>query len=133
MLRMLRVYCLQQWYGLADEALEDALYDSQSLQGFARIDLVAEGVPDATTLLIFRRLLESHNLCYGIFAAINADLSARGAALHQEQRQATRPGNASDKKGQSIAFRSGSGQQTKICPLLNSRRHAKLGAFPTAC
>ena len=89
--RMLRVYCLQQWYGLADEALEDALYDSQSLQGFARIDLVAEGVPDATTLLIFRRLLEPHNLCYGIFTAINADLSARGAALHQEQRQAPRP------------------------------------------
>ena len=103
--RMLRVYCLQQWYGLAHEALEDPLYDSQSFQGFARIDLVAEGVPDATTLLIFRRLLESHNLCYGIFAAINADLSARGAALHQEQRQATRPGNASDKKGQSMAFR----------------------------
>ena len=76
--RMLRVYCLQQWYGLADEALEDALYDSQSLQGFARIDLVAEGVPEATTLLIFRRLLEPHNLCYGIFAAINADLTTRG-------------------------------------------------------
>lgn len=131
--RMLRVYFLQQWYGLADEALEDALYDSQSLQGFARIDLVAERVAEATTLLIFRRLLEPHNLCYGIFAAINADLSARGAALHQEQRQATRPGNASDKKGQSMAFRSGSGKQTKICPLLNSRRHAKLGAFPTAC
>ena len=49
--RMLRVYFLQQWYGLADEALEDALYDSQALQRFARIDLSAEGVPDATTLL----------------------------------------------------------------------------------
>ena len=44
--RMLRVYFLQQWYGLADEALEDALYDSQALQGFARIELAAEGVPD---------------------------------------------------------------------------------------
>ena len=43
--RMLRVYFLQQWYALADEALEDALYDSQALQGFARIDLHAEGVP----------------------------------------------------------------------------------------
>ena len=49
--RMLRVYFLQQWYGLADEALEDALYDSQALQGFASIDLAAGGVPDATTLL----------------------------------------------------------------------------------
>src|SRR5471032_765188 len=46
--RMLRVYFLQQWYGLADEALEDALYDSQALRGFARSDLAAEGVPDAT-------------------------------------------------------------------------------------
>ena len=42
------VYFLQQWYGLADEALEDALYDSQALRDFARIDLAAEGVPDAT-------------------------------------------------------------------------------------
>ena len=48
--RMLRVYFLQQWYGLADEALEDALYDSQALQGFARLDLQAEGVPDATLI-----------------------------------------------------------------------------------
>ena len=44
--RMLRVYFLQQWYDLADEALEDALYDSQALQGFARIDLAGGGVPD---------------------------------------------------------------------------------------
>jgi IS5 family transposase len=79
--RMLRVYFLQQWYGLADEALEDALYDSQALQSFARIDLAAEGVPDATTLLKFRRLLESHDLCQGLFAAINADLTARGLLL----------------------------------------------------
>jgi len=81
--RMLRVYFLQQWYGLADEALEDALYDSQALQSFARIDLAAEGVPDATTLLKFRRLLESHDLCQGLFAAINADLTARGLLLRE--------------------------------------------------
>jgi IS5 family transposase len=79
--RMLRVYFLQQWYGLADEALEDALYDSQALQGFARIELAAEGVPDATTLLKFRRLLETHDLCKGLFTAINADLTARGLLL----------------------------------------------------
>ncbi len=81
--RMLRVYFLQQWYGLADEALEDALYDSQALQGFARIDLAAGGVPDATTLLKFRRLLETHDLCKGLFAAINADLTARGLLLRE--------------------------------------------------
>ena len=81
--RMLRVYFLQQWYGLADEALEDALYDSQALRGFARIDLAGEGVPDATTLLKFRRLLETHDLCKGLFAAINADLTARGLLLRE--------------------------------------------------
>ena len=81
--RMLRVYFLQQWYALADEALEDALYDSQALQGFARIDLQAEGVPDATTRLKFRRLLETHALCKGLFTAIHADLTARGLLLRE--------------------------------------------------
>ena len=81
--RMRRVYFLQQWYALADEALEDALYDSQARQGFARIDLQAKGVPDATTLLKFRRLLETHDLCQGLFAAINADLTARGLLLRE--------------------------------------------------
>ena len=81
--RMLRMYFLQQWYGLADEALEDALYDSQARRGFARMDLAAEGVPDATTLLKFRRLLETHDLCQGLFTAINADLTARGLLLRE--------------------------------------------------
>jgi len=64
-------------------ALEDALYDSQALQRFARIDLAAEGVPDATTLLNFRHLLETHDLCKGLFTAINADLAARGLLLRE--------------------------------------------------
>jgi IS5 family transposase len=81
--RMLRVYFLQQWYALADEALEDALYDSQALQRFARIELDAEGVPDATTLLKFRHLLERHDLCKALFTAINADLAARGLLLRE--------------------------------------------------
>jgi IS5 family transposase len=79
--RMLRVYFLQQWYGLADEAIEDAIYDSQAMRGFARIDLAADGVPDATTLLKFRRLLETNDLCKGIFKAINEDLTARGLMM----------------------------------------------------
>jgi len=79
--RMLRVYFLQQWYGLADEAIEDAIYDSQAMRGFARIDLAADGVPDATTLLKFRRLLETNDLCKGLFQAINADLAARGLMM----------------------------------------------------
>jgi transposase, IS5 family len=81
--RMLRVYFLQQWYGLADEAMADAIYDSQAMRGFARIDLVADGVPDATTLLKFRRLLETNDLCKGLFHAINADLAARGLMMRE--------------------------------------------------
>ena len=81
--RMLRVYFLQQWYGLADEAIEDAIYDSQAMRGFARIDLSADGVPDATTLLKFRRLLETHDLCKGLFNAINADLAHRGLMMRE--------------------------------------------------
>src|ERR1700727_1920566 len=56
--RMLRIYFLQQWYGLADEALEDAIYDSQAMRIFVGVDLSTEAVPDATTVLKFRRLLE---------------------------------------------------------------------------
>ena len=56
--RMLRIYFLQQWYALADEALEDAIYDSQAMRDFVGIDLAIESVPDATTLLRFRHLLE---------------------------------------------------------------------------
>src|SRR5277367_4324883 len=73
--RMLRVYFLQQWYGLADEALEDAIYDSQALRIFVGIDLSTEAVPDATTLLKFRRLLEEHHLTQQILAEVVALLS----------------------------------------------------------
>ena len=59
---MLRLHFLAQWYALADEALEDALYDSQAPRNFAGIDLGSEAVPDATTLPGFRHLLERHDL-----------------------------------------------------------------------
>lgn len=77
--RMLRVYFLQQWYALADEALEDALYDSQALRAFAGSD----AVPDATTLLQFRHLLERHRLTQAIFAEVNAHLGERGLLLRE--------------------------------------------------
>jgi IS5 family transposase len=79
--RMLRIYFLQQWYTLADEALEDALYDSQALRTFAGIDLSAESVPDATTLLGFRHLLEEHALGPEIFQEVNAHLSERALLM----------------------------------------------------
>lgn len=81
--RMLRMYFLQQWFGLADEALEDAIYDSQSMREFVGIDLARESVPDATTLLKFRRLLEQHQLTAQLFEGINAHLSERGLLLRE--------------------------------------------------
>jgi IS5 family transposase len=81
--RMLRIYFLQQWYTLADEALEDALYDSQALRTFAGLDLSADGVPDATTLLNFRHLLEAHHLTAAIFAAITAHLGEHNLLMKE--------------------------------------------------
>ena len=75
--RMLRIYFLQQWYGLSDEGLEDAIYDIQSMRLFAGIDLGADAVPDATTLLNFRHLLEEHGLTKAIFLEVNALLGER--------------------------------------------------------
>jgi IS5 family transposase len=79
--RMLRMYCLQQWYGLADEALEDALYDSQALRDFVGVDLSRESVPDATTLLKFRRLLQDNDLTRALFDEINAHLAEQGLLM----------------------------------------------------
>jgi IS5 family transposase len=81
--RMLRVYFLQQWYGLADEALEDALYDSQALRGFVGIDLNRDPVPDATTLLKFRRWLERHELTRVLFEEVGTVLEERGLLMRQ--------------------------------------------------
>jgi transposase, IS5 family len=81
--RMLRVYFVQQWYGLSDEGLEDALYDSQALRGFAGIELNRDPVPDATTVLHFRHWLESHELTKGMFEEVRAMLEERGLLMRQ--------------------------------------------------
>jgi IS5 family transposase len=81
--KMLRMCFLQLWYALADEALEDALYDSQALRSFAGIDLGCEAVPDATTLLHFRHLLEAHDLAKAIFEELNAMLAERGILMRE--------------------------------------------------
>src|SRR3954453_978331 len=81
--RMLRVYFVQQWYGLADEAVEDALYDSQALRGFAGIELNRDPIPDATTVLHFRHWLERHDLTKGLFEEIGALLEERGLLMRQ--------------------------------------------------
>ena len=81
--RMLRIYFLQQWYALADEALEDALYDSQALRGFAGIELNRDPVPDATTVLHFRHWLEEHDLTRVLFDEVGAMLEERGLLMRQ--------------------------------------------------
>ena len=76
--RMLRMYFVQHWFNLADEACEEALLDSLALRRFVGIDLGRERVPDGTTLLKFRRLLDKHELGKQLFATVGQVLQARG-------------------------------------------------------
>jgi transposase, IS5 family len=81
--RMLRLYFLQQWYSLSDEGLEDQVCDSQAMREFVGIDLAREQVPDATTLLKFRRLLEQHQLTQAILNEVNAHLGSKGLLMRE--------------------------------------------------
>ncbi|MDO9272467.1 MAG: IS5 family transposase, partial [Rugosibacter sp.] len=79
--RMLRMYCIANWFNLADEACEEALYDTPVFREFCRIDLGRERVPDATTLLHFRHLLEAHQLGTALFAKVGDLLMKNGMKL----------------------------------------------------
>lgn len=79
---MLRLHFLQQWYALSDPAMEEALYEIAPLRQFARLSLL-DAIPDETTLLNFRHLLERHGLAAKMLATVNADLSKRGLLLRQ--------------------------------------------------
>ena len=68
--KMLRSYFLQQWFNLSDPQAEDAIYDSESMRRFARVELREEVVPDESTILRFRHLLEQHGLTEAIFNSI---------------------------------------------------------------
>jgi len=81
--RMLRIYFLQQWYGLSDPAMEDSLYDSESMRRFARIDLEADAIPDETTILNFRHYLEKYHLTEKIFEKTKQYLSDKGLMLRE--------------------------------------------------
>jgi len=76
--RMFRIYCLQQWYNLSDPGAEDALYDSITMRRFAGVSTDADVIPDETSILNFRRLLERHQLTEQLFSEINAHLAERG-------------------------------------------------------
>ncbi len=79
--KMLRIYFLQQWFDLSDPAAEDAIYDSESMRRFARIELGEDTVPDETTILRFRHLIEANDLAQAIFAEISSLLEERGLLL----------------------------------------------------
>ena len=81
--RMLRIYFMQQWYGLSDPAMEDALYDIESMRRFADIDIEVDVIPDETTILNFRHLLERHNLTRQIFEKTRRYLSDKGLLLRE--------------------------------------------------
>jgi IS5 family transposase len=86
--KMLRIYFLQQWFNLSDPQAEDAIYDSESMRRFARVELGDEVVPDETTILRFRHLLEQHRLTQAIFEAV--------AGLLEERRLLLRSGTIVD-------------------------------------
>lgn len=75
---LLRLHCLQLWYNLSDPGLEDAVHDRLSFQRFLGLDPLHQKVPDETTVLNFRRLLEQHGLAEAIFTRVNAGLAAQG-------------------------------------------------------
>ncbi len=79
--QMLRIYFLQQWFNLADPAVEEALYDSATLRQFVGIDLGAEPVPDETTVCKFRHLLEENRLGEEILGTVNLHLQAKGVRI----------------------------------------------------
>ena len=80
--RMLRMYLLQTWFSLSDEGVEDAIYDSYAMRKFMGIDFMSEQVPDATTLLHFRHLMEENKLSEQIFKALKDAMDRSGHIMH---------------------------------------------------
>lgn len=80
---MLRIHFMQQWYALSDPAMEDALYEIESMRRFAGLELNEDAIPDETTILKFRRLLEQHKLAQAMLDAVNAHLGQQQLLLRQ--------------------------------------------------
>jgi len=79
--RMLRIYFLQQWFNLSDPQAEDTIYDSESMRRFARVELGDDKIPDESTILRFRHLLERHRLTEAIFEAVKDLLAEKRLTL----------------------------------------------------
>ena len=78
---MLRIYFLQQWFDLSDPQAEDALYDSEAMRRFVGLELSEEAIPDETTILRFRHLLEQHQLTARLFTEVRQLLEERRLLL----------------------------------------------------
>lgn len=79
--KMLRIYFLQIWFNLSDPGAEEAIYDSESMRRFARIELSHDKVPDETSILNFRHLLEEQDLTRAMFESINGLMENKGLLL----------------------------------------------------
>ena len=79
---MLRMYLMQNWFNLSDQGIEDAIYDSYAMRNFLKINFIDCQVPDATTLLKFRHLLEEHHIGEKIFQDVNDRLEKAGLIMH---------------------------------------------------
>lgn len=79
---MLRMYFMQNWFNLSDEGTEEAIYDSYAMRRFLGINFLEEQVPDATTLLKFRHLLEEHKIGARLFADVTERLERAGLIMH---------------------------------------------------
>jgi transposase, IS5 family len=124
---MLRIYFLQNWYALSDPMAEETLYDSEAMRRFAGIELGDDRIPDETTILNFRHLLERHGLTEAIFADVNAHLADKGITLRsgtlvdatiidapsstKNQARARDPEMSSTKKGNDWYF----GMKAHVC------------------
>ena len=133
---MLRMYLMQNWFNLSDVAMEDTIYDSYTMRSFMHLDFYKEQVPDTTTLLKFRHLLEEHHIGEQVFADVSSRLEKAGLIMHggtivdatiinapefnEEQGRQTRSGNASDQKGQPVVSRNEdpfwSRRRKRLCP-----------------
>ena len=78
---MLRIHFMQQWFGLSDPAMEEALHDTPIYREFAHLDVGTSRIPDESTILRFRHLLEEHNLAAQMLAAVNVTLVQAGLLL----------------------------------------------------
>lgn len=79
---MLRMYLMQNWFNLSDAGIEDAIYDSYAMRSFMHLDFLAQQVPDATTLLHFRHLIEENGIGERIFADVKARFDRAGLIMH---------------------------------------------------